>query len=182
MAGEVSVAVSAFVTWLARNLAVLGGMVLVLITLITVASIVGRGFIWAGLRPVPGDFELVEAGVGFAVFAFLPWCQLNRGHATVDVFTSFLSDRANRIIDLVSETVLTGVMVLIAWRLWHGMQDKIRYSETTFILQFPVWWAYAACMAAACIAVVVSFYMVWVRVRELGSERPRIDAGQGGFH
>ena len=56
----------------------------------TVVSIVGRASLtWAWvLGPVPGDFELVEVGTGFAVFAFLPWCQLKRGHATVDLFTS----------------------------------------------------------------------------------------------
>ena len=81
---------------LARMLALLGGLVLVALTIITCISIAGRALISFGLGPVPGDFELVEAGVAFAIFAFLPWCQLNRGHATVDLFTSFLSERTNR--------------------------------------------------------------------------------------
>ncbi len=170
------------VTWLAKALAILGGVVLVIITIITVVSITGRAFIWAGLRPVPGDFELVEAGVGFAVFAFLPWCQLNRGHATVDIFTSFLPAWVNRQIDVVAEVLMTVVITVIAWRLWFGLQDKIRYGETTFILQFPVWWAFAACMAAAAIAVVVSFYMVGVRLIEArDGVAPKPDH-EGGFH
>src|SRR5690606_39188957 len=123
--------------WLARALAILGGVVLVAITVLTVVSIVGRALIPLGLRPIPGDFELVEVGTGFAIFCFLPWCQLMRGHATVDVFTSFLPDSANRVIDLVSELLMTTIVVLIAWRLWYGMWDKVRYGETTFILQFP---------------------------------------------
>jgi TRAP-type C4-dicarboxylate transport system permease small subunit len=145
---------SVLVVWLARALAILGGVVLAVITVLTVVSIGGRAFIWAGLRPIPGDFELVEAGMGFAIFAFLPWCQLRRGHATVDLFTSLFPARVNRVIDLVTELLMTAVIVLIAWRLWYGMQDKIRYNETTFILQFPVWWGYAAAMAAACQGVV----------------------------
>jgi TRAP-type C4-dicarboxylate transport system permease small subunit len=137
------------VTGLARALAIIGGIVLVIITLITVISITGRAFIWAGLRPVPGDFELVEAGVGFAVFAFLPWCQLNRGHATVDIFTSFLPNQVNRHIDVLAEVLMTIAITFIAWRLWFGLQDKIRYGETTFILQYPVWWAFAAAQGPA---------------------------------
>ncbi len=167
---------------LARGLAILGGLVLVAITAVVAVSIVGRGFIWAGLGPVPGDYELVEAGTGFAVFAFLPWCQLRRGHATVDLFTAMLSEGVNRLIDLVSELLMTIVIVLIAWRLWAGMIDKINYGETTFILQFPVWWAYAACMAAAAVAVVVSVVVLGVRLAEVAKGRAILAPGQGSSH
>jgi len=169
------------VSRMARWLAILGGISLIAITVMTVASITGRAFIWAGLRPVPGDFELVELGTGFAVFAFLPWCQLNRGHATVDVFTSFLSERVNRVIDLVTEIVMTLVMLLFAWRLWYGMMDKIRYNETTFILQYPVWWGYAAAMAALVVGCVVSIFVVYLRYRELVENRTIVE-GQGVVH
>lgn len=171
---------SAAIEWLARVLAILGGLVLVAITLLTVVSITGRAFVRQGLGPIPGDFELVEAMTAFAVFSFLPWCQLRRAHATVDVFTSFLSPRVNRFIDLVSEVLMTLVIVLVAWRLWHGMQDKIRYQETTFILQFPVWWGFAAAMVAASVAVVVSFYMTLVRVREVLAGGAPGEPSQGG--
>jgi TRAP-type C4-dicarboxylate transport system permease small subunit len=168
--------------WLARALAILGGVVLVAITVLTVVSIVGRALIPIGLRPIPGDFELVEVGTGFAIFCFLPWCQLMRGHATVDVFTSFLPDSANRVIDLVSELLMTTIVVLIAWRLWYGMWDKVRYGETTFILQFPVWWGYAAAMFGAAIGVIVSFYVLSVRIREVTTGRTILGPGQGAFH
>ena len=48
------------------------------IALMSVASIVGRALsgLGLGLGPVPGDFELVEAGTALAVFCFLPWCHL----------------------------------------------------------------------------------------------------------
>ena len=173
---------SGLVVWLARALAILGGIALVAITVLTVVSIGGRAFIWAGLRPIPGDFELVEVGTGFAVFAFLPWCQLMRGHATVDVFTSFFPPVVNRVIDLISEFLMTAVIVLVAWRLWFGLQDKIRYNETTFILQFPVWWGYAAAMGAVVIAVIVSFYMLFLRAREVATGQTILGPGQGAFH
>lgn len=168
--------------WLAKVLAILGGIVLVAITILTCISIVGRSLVPFGLAPIPGDFELVEIGTGFAVFAFLPWCQLLRAHATVDLFTNFLSPRVNRVIDLISELLMTGVIVLIAWRLSVGMMEKMRYGETTFILQFPVWWGFAAALAAAVVAVVVSFYMLWVRIREVVAGRTLLEPGQGAIH
>jgi len=174
--------VGPIVEGLARLMALLGGLVLAFITLMTALSIIGRTMISFGLGPIPGDFELVEAGTGFAVFAFLPWCQLNRGHATVDLFTNYLSPAANRWIDLVSETLMTVVFVLLAWRLWVGMTDKMRYGETTFILQFPVWWGFAAAMVGAAVCVVVSVYMTAMRIQEVRLGRSLFGSAQGGMH
>lgn len=167
---------------LARWLALAGGLALVAMIVMTVASIVGRSLISFGLGPVPGDFELIELGTGFAVFAFLPWCQLRRGHATVDIVTNYFSHRANHIIDLVTEILLTITIVVITWRLWVGMTDKIRYNETTFILQWPVWWGYAAALVAAVGGVIVSFYMVFVRWQELRRNRDLLPPAEGAMH
>ncbi|MCU0929269.1 MAG: TRAP transporter small permease subunit, partial [Burkholderiaceae bacterium] len=70
---------------LSRALAWFGAFVLCLLALISVVSIAGRALSGFGLGPVPGDFELVEAGTALAVFCFLPWCHLKRGHAVVDL-------------------------------------------------------------------------------------------------
>jgi TRAP-type C4-dicarboxylate transport system permease small subunit len=175
------VALSRAVVGMARWLAILGGVVLIAITVMTVVSITGRAFISFGLGPVPGDFELVEAGAAFAVFAFLPWCQINRGHATVDVFTSYLSPAVNRVIDFLTELLMTAAIVLIAWRLWYGMLDKIRYNETTFILQFPVWWGFAIAMFAAAVGVLVSLFVLYLRLREMIEGRTILQ-GQGVVH
>ncbi|MFC3726540.1 TRAP transporter small permease [Neoaquamicrobium sediminum] len=171
---------SAAIEWLARALAILGGLVLVVITLLIVVSITGRGLVRQGLGPIPGDFELVEAMTAFAVFSFLPWCQLQRAHATVDVFTSFFPDRINRVIDLLAELLMTLVMILLAWRLWYGMMDKIRYQETTFILQFPVWWGFAAAMCAIVVGVIVSVYMTIVRAKEAFAGESQFAPTKGG--
>jgi len=167
---------------MARWLAIFGGLVLVAITVMTCISIVGRALTGFGLGPVPGDYEIAEAAIGFVVFSFLPWCQLNRGHATVDLFTSFLPASANRLIDLVSELLMGVVTVVIAWRLWFGMIDKFNYGETTFIIEMPVWWAYALCMVAAAGAVAVALYMIAVRAWEVAAGRSLLAPGQGGMH
>lgn len=145
---------------LARGLALLGGLALVCIIVLTVLSVTGRGFVWAGLGPVPGDYELAEMAAAFAIFAFLPWCQLERGHVTVDLFLSTAGPVVNRAVDMIADTVLTLVAALIAWRLWAGLQDKLSYGETSFILQLPVWWGYAAAMAGAAMFLIVSAYTI----------------------
>jgi TRAP-type C4-dicarboxylate transport system permease small subunit len=151
---------------LAAALAVAGGFVLVALTVTTVVSISGRALNWAGLGPIPGDYELVEAGTAFAIFSFLPWCQLKRGHVTVDLFLARFGPRPNAAVDVVANVLMTGVCALICWRLWLGLLDKKAYGETTFILQFPLWWPYAAAMVGAAFAIVVSAYTVWRSIDE----------------
>lgn len=145
---------------LARWVAIAGGVVLIVITTTTVISIIGRGLIFAGLKPIPGDYELVEAGVFFAVFSFLPWCQYVRGHADVNIVTNFMSPRANALIDIIANLLMLGAALFLAWRHWLGMLDKQRFMETTFILRIPLWWVYASGMVGAITFIIVSAYCV----------------------
>jgi TRAP-type C4-dicarboxylate transport system permease small subunit len=184
--GEARAAMHTLIHMLARGLALIGGFTLVMLIAITVISILGRtgatlaynGFvernlgvlaealIASGIGPVNGDFEMVEIGIAFAIFCFLPWCQLTSGHATVDLFTAALPGRANRFLIFFWEVVLALVIILIAWRLGVGMSDKMRYGETTFLLQLPVWYGFAASFAASIAAAVVAIYVAGVRGAE----------------
>lgn len=146
------------VSWLAEATALAGGVVLTLIILMTALSIAGRALIPVGLGPVPGDYELTEMGMAFAIFCFLPLCHLRSGHATVDVFTGLLGAWANRIILAVWDVLLTASVIFIAWRLYEGLQGKLSNHETTMFLQFPVWWAYLAAMVPATVAVIVGLW------------------------
>lgn len=187
---------------LARAMAVLGGLVLTVLVLMVCVSILGRGgntfahwdtlvdsapgvsetLIGLGLGPIPGDFELVEAGIAFAIFAFLPLCQISRGHASVDVFTSMMPMRINLWLSALWECLLTALVLLITWRLGVGMLDKAGNGETTFILQFPIWWAYAASFFAALVAAIIAVYCAIVRVGEAVSGRLSAHSDTGAVH
>ena len=59
----------------------------------TCISIAGRATgPLVGAEPAPGDFELIELGTAFVVFAFLPLAHLRGAHAVVDLATSHLPD------------------------------------------------------------------------------------------
>ncbi|WP_037312663.1 TRAP transporter small permease [Ruegeria halocynthiae] len=170
---------------LAYGMALLGGAVLTCLIILICVSVLGRsmntilhgwfgqvmpGFSsWAlglGIGPINGDFEIVEAGVAFAIFAFLPICQLTSGHAVVDILTSNLSPRINRFLSMVTEILFAAVLLLIAVQLYQGTMSKFRFGENTFILQFPVWWGYAASLVAAAVAAIVGLYIAATRVRD----------------
>lgn len=187
----------ALVTWAARSMAILGGIVLTLVVISTTLSVLGLGIdefsqsdwlegtlpgfaTWlgdVGFGPVPGEHELTQAFVGFTIFAFLPICQLNRGHATVDIFAPVMSDRVNRFLSAFWEVALTLIIVLIAWRLSVAFAEKFQNGQTTFFLQFPLWWSYGASLFAATVAALVALYCAYGRVTEAVTGRAILPSG-----
>jgi TRAP-type C4-dicarboxylate transport system permease small subunit len=191
-----------FMVGLARLMALIGGMVLTALVLLTCASVIGRGLntfghsaffegisqaaadglIALGVGPISGDFELVEAGIAFAIFSFLPICQLFSAHATVDVFASYFPERVNKVLIAVWEIALAILIILITWRLFAGLEGKLRYGETTFLLRMPVWWAYSASFFASCIASIVSVYCAYARTAEAITGRRFMPSSEGAVH
>ncbi len=176
---------------LARIAAILGGVILTALIVLTVVSVTGRGLntlmhflldtnvlpgfaqsmLDLGVGPVLGDFELVEAGMALCIFAFLPLAQITSAHATVDILTSRFPVRLNRVLVAAWEVLFAVVLIVIAYKLEDGMQGKMRYNETTMLLQFPVWWAYAASLAGAIIASIIAVYVAVARVAEAATGR-----------
>ena len=173
-------------TQAARLMAICGGLVLTVLIVLICISVIGRslngllhGWIgavmpdlsaWAldlGVGPINGDFELVEAGVAFAIFAFLPLCQISAGHASVDIFTAKLPTRINRLLQLAIYVIFTVVLIAIAYQLYNGMLSKQRYGDTTFLLQFPIWWAYAASLSGSILTAVIALYVAGIRAVEI---------------
>ena len=181
---------------LAKVFALLGGVVLSALVILTCLSITGRSInsflhsdflqdslpglaaalLATGVGPINGDFELVEAGMAFTIFAFLPLCQLYGAHAAVDIFTSKLPSGANRILSALIEIVFAVVLLVIAWQLFQGMESKRASAQTTFLLQFPLWWAYAASLSAAVVTALVAVYVAAFRIAEAATGRQLLPA------
>lgn len=140
----------------------------------------GNGGIKIG--PFNGDYELVEAGIAFAIFAFLPYTQVTGGHATVDIFTAFWPAKAQRWLSAVIEVIFALVLIIIAVQLFQGTVDKFNRGQTTFLLQFPIWYAYALSMVGATLGALVGIYMAAVRVIEAVSGRMIAQDAGGADH
>lgn len=187
---------------LSRWMAGAGGVVLAALILLICVSVLGRGIntmmhgslfqgslngfaelvLSTGIGPILGDFELVEAGIAFSIFAFIPFCQITQSHATVDILTTAFSERVNRFLMWAAEVLFFIVLALIAWRLWDGMLAKKSYGETTFLIQFQVWYGYAVCIPPAVLAVIVSAYLAVMRSVEISTGRAVLPRTQGAVH
>jgi TRAP-type C4-dicarboxylate transport system permease small subunit len=152
----------------ATGVAVVGGLVLFALTLLTVISVVGRV---AFSAPIPGDFELVELGMAVAIFAFLPYCQIVRGNVIVDVFTTRASPRTRAVLDGVGNLLFTAIAALLTWRAAIGGLEIRSYHETTMVLEVPVWWGYVPAVAILAFLTIVCVYTVWRSAEEYRDAR-----------
>ena len=147
----------------ATGVALLGGLVLFALTLLTVISVVGRA---AFSAPIPGDFELVELGMAVAIFSFLPYCQIVRGNVIVDLFTSRASPRTRALLEGIGNLLYTAIAALLTWRVALGGLEIRSYNETTMVLQVPVWWGYVPAVVFLALFTIVCAYTVWRSVLE----------------
>lgn len=137
----------------AEALALLGGAVLVVITLMSVTSIIGR---WLLGTPLLGDFELVQIGAAVAVASFLPFTQLQRNNIIVDFFTTKLNPSLQALLDTFGSLLLAAMLALFAWRTAAGAIAVKEAGETSMIMGVPVWYGYALMVPGLVLTVLVA--------------------------
>lgn len=149
-----------------RGLAAFGGLVLVAITLMSVASIASRFLTAKGLL---GDFELVQLGCAVAVAAFLPWGQLRGSHVMVDFFTAGIRPRAKDWLDAFGALLLALCAAALTWRMVIGTVGLRDSQESSMLLGVPTWYAYALMTPSFALLALTALYTVWLKLR--GSAR-----------
>ena len=140
---------------LARLCAILAGLLLTVITLMTCVSLIGRNTM--GIT-ITGDFELTGVAAGAAIALFMPFCQLQRGNIIVDFFSAKFSDKTNANLDRLGALLLALVFALLAWRTSLGGLNSWRTNSETQIIGFPEWVAYASMVPPFVLTMVIALY------------------------
>ncbi|WP_377295814.1 TRAP transporter small permease [Rhizobium sp. SGZ-381] len=140
-----------------------GGVCLVIACALTGFSILGS----LTIRPIPGEIELVEAFCGLAVFAFLPYCQLKRGHVGVDLMIAPFGTRAMNATQLAGDIIIAVLFALLTWRHGVGLMDKFGNGETTPLLLLPVWWGLAIAMVLLVANVLICLFVLVADLRDI---------------
>ena len=140
---------------LAKLCAILAGLLLIFITLMTCISIVGRDLVG---KTIVGDFELSGAAAGAAIALFMPWCQVRRGNIMVDFFTAKASESAQNVMDRIGALLLGCAMALMAWRTTVGGLNSFYTHSETQILGFPEWVIYAFMVPPLALTVLIALH------------------------
>ena len=128
-------------SWLAKLCAILAGLLLTVITLVTCDNLITRNFFGESMV---GAFELTAVSTGAAIALFMPLAQARQGHIIVDFFTTGLSDSANGILDRIGALMLALVFMFLAWRVSIGGINAYDAGSQTMLMGFPEWIVYAA--------------------------------------
>ena len=147
-----------------RWLAFGGGAVLLVAVAITLISVGGR---YALGLPVPGDYELIEIICAVAVFLFFPYTHATDGNISAKFFTSGLSDRYQRILDVINDVIFLLIAALLTWRLAHGLEHKFSAGETSILIRIPIWWAFSFAVLSLALLTVVCAVRVAVGIGTL---------------
>jgi TRAP-type C4-dicarboxylate transport system permease small subunit len=134
-----------------RAWALLGGLILVGLVLMTAASALSNLLF---NRPFPGDYELVKHGVAIAAFAFLPYAQLTHANVTVDLFTERASPRFRSAAALLASLIAIVVAAVLLRQMWLGMLDYVEYREAMMALPIQLWTAFPPALVSLALLMV----------------------------
>lgn len=138
---------------LARFCAILAGVLLTGITLMTCGSLIGRNTVGVS---IVGAFELTGVAAGAAIALFMPLCQIRRGNIIVDFFTAGLKPSVNDKLDRFGALLLALIFALLAWRTTLGGWNSYTSNSETQIMGFPEWVVYATMVPAFVLSGVIS--------------------------
>lgn len=144
-----------------RFLAVCAGVMLILMAMMSVASIVGRSVFG---NPIVGDYELVQIMSAMAVSMTLPFCQMIRGHVIVDFFTTGLPAGVNKKLDLVANLLLAIAGFVLSWRIGVGLIEMQGNSDASMLLNIPTWWGYVPMVPSFFLLGCAALYTVWADI------------------
>lgn len=120
----------------ANGLAILGGIVLAAIALVTTGSVLSR---WVLGSPLAGDTEIVGYATAVVLACFLPLCQWRGANVIVDFFTARAPGALRGALDRAGALLLALMLGLLAWRTGVGALDQHRYGAETMLLRWPLW-------------------------------------------
>jgi TRAP-type C4-dicarboxylate transport system permease small subunit len=147
-----------------KLLAILGGLTLVCMAIMSLWSIVGRSFFSS---PLLGDYELVQMLSGMAVAMTLPYAQWIGGHVIVDFFTAKAPVKANALMDMIAALLMAVFSAVIAWRLVVGLIDLKSTMDASMMLNLPTWWSYVPMTISFVLLTATALFTAKTNLRKL---------------
>jgi len=157
----------------ATILAIIGGLLSCVMAVLVTVSVTGR---YLFSRPVPGDYDIVGIICGCAIFAFLPYCQLNRGNVVADFFTQSASPRTKAVLDAAGSFLFLAAAIMFTWRLFYGLLEMRQSAEQISAFAFYRWWTIPFDLVCMTVLILVILYTLVQDIGRVGAAQ----AARGG--
>jgi TRAP-type C4-dicarboxylate transport system permease small subunit len=133
-----------------------GGIALVLMTLIACANMLLRPFGF----PLKGAYELVGF-LGALVVAFpLGYAQITHAHIAVDILANRFSKNTQKAMDVLNSFFCMVFFILVAWQITvfaTTIMERGETSETLRIIYYPFVYAVALCCLLLAFVLLIDF-------------------------
>ncbi len=125
------------VEWLLLRLGVVSGFATLLITILVVLDVAGRGLFSA---PLHSATEVSELLLVVLVFLGLAGAQQSRQNFAIDVFSRQLPEGLQHLLEMLGYAFSLALVALLAWLSTKQAMSSFERGEAGFgIIPFPIW-------------------------------------------
>jgi TRAP-type C4-dicarboxylate transport system permease small subunit len=120
---------------LSKGMDVIGGVVLVLMMLVTVCDVVLR---YVG-HPVFGSYDMITFGAVIVVGCAMPRTSIERTHTFVDILIEKISPAKGNGLLVFTRILNVLLFLFLAWSLFDVARTAVKTGETSLLLSIPLY-------------------------------------------
>jgi TRAP-type C4-dicarboxylate transport system permease small subunit len=151
----------------AAGWALLGGVLLIAIVLVTVTNVgaftldrMARLF-GGTVSGLPGYEDFVRLAISAAALMIFPYCQLKRGHVVVDIFANMMPRPVRRLLDIASLIGCAALALFLAYWMTLGLAETRADGALSPVLGWPEWPFYLPGIASLLLWAMVAVLQVF---------------------
>jgi TRAP-type C4-dicarboxylate transport system permease small subunit len=147
--------------------AILGGVVLLAIVLVTATNVGAFGLdklarLFGGtVSGLPGYEDFVRLAISGAALMLFPYCQLKRGHVAVDFFVNMTPWSVRRALDAISLVAMAAMALFLAYWMVLGLLETRADGALSRVLGWPEWPFYLPGIASLLLWAAIAAYQVF---------------------
>ncbi|MEZ2721216.1 TRAP transporter small permease [Paenalcaligenes hominis] len=143
-------------------LAIIGGVIFLLLILITVISIIGRKLF---ALPVPGDIEIMQMAAASGCACFFAYCHITFNDLKVELLTVMLGNRSKAVLNTMASLGVAVFGFFLTWRTYAAAIATLESGESSAILAWPVAWFQFAMIPGFFVLTLVGVYTAYLHSR-----------------
>ena len=135
----------------------IGSILILFAMFLTVADVIGRRFL---NQPVPGSYEISAMTLVIVVFSTVTYCQLLKGHVSIDILVSRLDQKKQDIINIFVYVIFLIIIGILTWQLYIYAVETFFKNEVSGTILLPVYpFVFIAAIGCTLLALVVLMHL-----------------------
>ncbi len=122
--------------WVVRALAIVAGLAVTVMIVVTCVDVVGRRF----GHPLKGAYDIVELLGAIVIAGALPYTTGCKGHVAIEFFFQRLGRRGRIVVDTLVRLISVSMFAFLTWRFIQYGAELRASGQVTLTLRWPIFW------------------------------------------